>query len=435
MKNTMTFPSAQYTTGTYGIRVENCNGVYVRDNLIQRGISGVNPPPNDLAHYGISINMSQASLVRQNTINRMGRAIRMAGNCLSTQLCCNQMNYAWYGLFLDNPSMSPQGSSNASNGNTWTGYYGANEDNRVYGTGSPFLWYYCSPCGTAHNPYEYIVLYPIANNHYVLCCGTYSPPNPPIDGTMRDAMFGGIVDGSALQGATLQSEYTAYSKEFLYETFSADTAWLNLDPLSDAKYQQYYQQLANENTGLFYEAKMGMTSGDTLTAAAYNNSVVDTLLVETNLKTVNDIYLQSYTTGRYELDSLEADVLWPIALQNIHTGGKGVYMARNMLGIDPDNYKVSFRMAQMQSKSLSEVLAIISPNPVSDWLYIEFLGEGDFTGAFIEVFDLAGRRLLSSSLPQSKISSVNLADLPQGYYLCRIMNTKQVFYSGKLLKK
>lgn len=84
-----------------------------------------------------------------------------------------------------------------------------------------------------------------------------------------------------------------------------------------------------------------MVSVDSVSlATVILNSLNDTNLSESNLKTVYAIYAATWMLGIEEFSSADSATLLNIALQNPTAGGTAVYNARVMLDLEIDYYDV-----------------------------------------------------------------------------------------------
>ena len=74
------------------------------------------------------------------------------------------------------------------------------------------------------------------------------------------------------------------------------------------------------------------------------------------------------------------------------------------------------------------------PNPVWDYISIEWAGEGE--DQEFQIIDLAGRILRTAALPENKTTvSVPVFDLAPGIYFFKIRTEKGIFFAGKLTKQ
>lgn len=448
-ENTIYFPANEYLPNTYGIRVQACNCIAVWNNYVQKGSYIATTPPNYEEHYGLSVESTQAGLIKQNQFVQMGNGIRVAGSCITTEFCCNQMKYDYYGILFDeDAAIDNQGDASESNGNQWYGSYGSNNERRMHSFYNPPLqfpadWFYCSPCGTAHNPYVdashpslYTHIIPYANSHQMLCCGEWGVIESLSETEQRDKHFLPTIQ-EAYTFTTLNSEYYSYSEDFILESLSKDSALLNTGTASDSIYTAYKDSLATKNVGLFNDVKNDILNGNVNMAISKNNSIMPEHSIESNIKLVNSIYLTTFAVDSFAFDSLQYSQLLDIAMQKPYTGGKAVYIARALLGIDPSMASVSYRyskndetMANTESETIN-----LYPNPVEDNLFIQV--SNDTISVFsIQIFDITGKLVLSDEVTTaSKLFKINTKSLKKGFYVCRLTKNNTEIFNKKFIKE
>ena len=105
--------------------------------------------------------------------------------------------------------------------------------------------------------------------------------------------------------------------------------------------QQRLQEMSGvENTEADMDSIMSLVIAQRETAAVaiavQNANIIDTLDLETNKKTVNDIYLSTVAIGIAAFDSVQTADLQDIAYQCPLTGGSAVYEARSLLSTVED---------------------------------------------------------------------------------------------------
>ena len=74
----------------------------------------------------------------------------------------------------------------------------------------------------------------------------------------------------------------------------------------------------------------------------------------------------------------------------------------------------------------------IFPNPVSDILYIKSISNDKRSNQFIEIYDMAGRKLWVNNISGNR---VNVSALKTGSYFIRVTQNSVSIYSGRFIKK
>lgn len=72
------------------------------------------------------------------------------------------------------------------------------------------------------------------------------------------------------------------------------------------------------------------------------------------------------------------------------------------------------------------------PNPVGDFLYIDFKGMTN-SGGTISILNTEGQILKTQKISESKLVPIDISDLPKGIYLCRYSNNTKI-KTVKILK-
>ncbi len=104
-----------------------------------------------------------------------------------------------------------------------------------------------------------------------------------------------------------------------------------------------------------------------------NSKITTTAVYETNEKTVNDIYLNSFAVGE-DLDSTEIAILSGVANQCPLEGGAAVHRARALIGAaNYDDYQICLTAVNRNEENTTQREIIefsIVPNPVEDQLHL-----------------------------------------------------------------
>jgi hypothetical protein len=252
------------------------------------------------------------------------------------------------------------------------------------------------------------------------------------DPELRDWLFEDILQGQ--EYIDLQNEYRAYDAEFLYNMLKEDTSMMFLGGDRDADYQSFFDSIRQANIGQFTVVYELIENGNFEEAEAMLMDIVPELDIFVNLKTVLSIYLDSWCKERYELTGEEYETLFNIANQTPYEAGQGVYTARIMIGFEPDEYGVSYRVQKPYSASEREQVKLY-PNPANNEVTIEFENpEFNNVNAKLKVYSITGTLVYSYSFQTSNSYKVlPTENLQNGIYLYRIELDNGISKSGKLV--
>ena len=469
--NTIKF-AGQKTFTTYGIRVQNSDGIMVSSNFISRVISfgGINADWNNT--IGIRVATSQGATITDNYIFGFGKSIETYGNLSLTQFSCNESKIYKYGMYWGlNTSLSNQGILNTMNNhNEW---YSANpiSDNRKLAdiptstvninNVDTIKWYYNSSFGPNLMPNSvYFLGVPkiiaTVNNAPHQCVGGSGPNgsgtssgggtnsgngnNTTVidliesieDPEMRDIMFEDLMMGEKY--TDLQNEYRAYDARFLYKMLEVDTTMMWLGGGKDADYQHFFDSIKDANIGKFAKVYDLIEKGDLEEATNVNNAISPEQEIFANLKTVLGIYLTTWCDENYTLSGSDYETLYSIARQTPYEGGDAVYTARIMIGFEPDVHGVAYRLQKPEKVETDNDLRLY-PNPAADRVIIEFTNDNfEKVDALLQVYSITGKLVYKttfSTINSFKQLSVDM--LKNGIYVYHISISNGIDKSGKLV--
>lgn len=458
---------------TYGIRVQNSDGIMVSSNFISRTISypGINADWNNT--IGIRVATSQGATITDNYIFGFGKSIETYGNLSLTQFSCNESNIYMYGMYWGlNTSLSDQGILDSiNNHNEW---YSANpiigNEKLAQGNSADNIlnidtikWFYNSvfgPNGTPNSVYNISMVLKIQatpnDNALHNCTGGSGPDGSGTssgggtnsgngnsatvidfienieDPEMRDFMFENLMMGE--EYTDLQNEYRAYDASFLYKMLEVDTTMMWLGGGKDADYRHFFDSIRDANIGRFVKVYDLIEKGDFVEAINVNNSISPEQEIFANLKTVLSIYLNTWCLNKYTLTSDEYEILFNIANQTPYEGGDAVYTARIMIGFEPDEHGVAYRL-QKQDEVISDNDLRLYPNPASDKVIIEFTNDAfENVEADLKVYSITGKLVYNirfNTINSFKQLSVDM--LKNGIYIYHISLSNGIDKSGKLV--
>ena len=123
-----------------------------------------------------------------------------------------------------------------------------------------------------------------------------------------------------------------------------------------------------------------------------------------------------------------------IANQTPYEGGDAVYTARIMIGFEPDEHGVAYRL-QKQEEVESDNDLRLYPNPAADRVIIEFSNDNfEKVDALLQVYSITGKLVYKttfSTINSFKQLSVDM--LKNGIYVYHISISNGIDKSGKLV--
>lgn len=117
----------------------------------------------------------------------------------------------------------------------------------------------------------------------------------------------------------------------------------------------------------------------------------------------------------------ELQTLEYIALLTPWIGGESVYSARILLGIDPDNHGIAYRLPRDSAINSDGKGFKIFPNPTKDYCNIKFESKpkGNIS---ICITDLTGKQINCSNQKSKEILHLDISQLKAGIYFVKIQN-------------
>lgn len=418
-----------------GIWLQNCRDVRIANNLITRT---TNPAAaEELLLVGINIENCVNNIIDDNSMVRMGSGIRVRNTCSLTQFHCNSMTRCYRGTDLSNATLPTQGTTGFPNmawDNMWVQTLGPW---KVRGSIAQNLdWYYQGAPLNVFDPAPYFVTgffnpsaspYPNCSN-WLLGGGG----DPDYD---RDADFGAAVADSSSY-AEYEEEHKYYEKQLAYSVLKDSTDLLTLGLPTDPDFQDFYDDMEAGNIGALEAAKDATLAEDYQLAWQKLGLVADTSIMESNMKMVNEIYLDFLQSGADTLTAMQEATLTDIAYLPSLTNGEGVFMARGILGLMVDvQVSSSARMANNEFSYPSWTKVRIWPNPATNEITVTFdkpLNEDD---NFI-LYDQRGKIIYSNVLSKNKFQFIlNVENLNAGIYFGKLMSNGDFIFEKIVIVK
>lgn len=435
------------TSRSYGIRVDNSRGIAIGFNTVT-SLDPLIVPGQIFSLRGISLAQSPRSFVYQNTMTRLGEGFRGVGDLVDTQYRCNIFQQDYFGMYFENDPaagvftmISGQGAALVDPTKPSAG--ADTHENEwfelPYGPGSlriggdianviSFNWHWnnTDPIVFSHGDLGVMINVPEAVSATV--CGD----EDLIDEWTEDIDYGmllSIASESVVYGA-MPTEAAYYDNNYAYSELRENPGIRNPDTPQGIVMSNFYELLDNSNFREFYDIVEHIRHNELEEALQRNAEVLSDLLIEQNQQQVNSIYINQLLTGA-PLTTDEIALLESIAFLTPYLGGDAVYTARAMLGIDPDEYSIAYRVAEV----IDSTPAVVSiyPNPGNGELTLAFSKTSTEKSIF-ECYNIQGQLLESFVLPKGiDRKELHLETLDAGIYLIRVWQEDDLLLNEKLI--
>ncbi|MBI4930843.1 MAG: DUF3494 domain-containing protein [Bacteroidetes bacterium] len=437
-----------YTAATphYGIRLQGCSNVKVKQNTITQNAVPVVTPTFAMTKtlLGINVENSLGCIVGSyNTITKFGSGGYIFGMCNPSTLACNNLNSCYYGFNFDGPGPGFSAAvgdqirdatfpfNPRPTANVWTGSISSDLGGNI----KPIIWWFDNAPLPTSGGMQLGSLFGAGNTATLTTnndiCVQFKVPAQAQRGMLRRivAQQNNYVSLIA-QNLTLEHKYAL-------KTLRENPQWMHQNNPDDTLFQNFYAKMMASNLGKLGLINDTIANGHINDAININNTIIDTNALDANSKTVNRIYLNTWAQGILEFSSADSAALLTIALQEPLEFGDAVYSARVMLGIDPansgsriefneENYSVANNMG-------NTVFSKVYPNPNNGSMQIEYeLGKGK-NGQMI-IYDAIGNKIRAYILTEgSHTLSISDAVLQNGIYIYEIKVTGEVFTIDKII--
>lgn len=432
--NIITLPNTLPSGTTYGMRFNQCFNSTADLNTISR--NPVPQPSHITSLYGISSELSPGIIITSNLLTNMGSGIRCFGTMPNSTLRCNVMTQCQNGVREDASIIGQQGGPGIPSDNQWYQRIGTETD--IVGVGNFIApnWYFRN--GFAFVP-DFIVgtILPKLTSGPNNC--PVAPCPPPCNGLV--AALADIVNNQVqYQGNLYENNF--FSKHYVYKELLADSSLMYQNVPMDTVFRLFRDSVALTDMGMLETFEEYIGNYDVTQAQNVNASVSGIDVFEYNQKQVNEIYLSTFAQGNFILDSMQRVNLEAYAVQNPLYAGKGVYTARVMLDINPDDNIAGNQNARMRNENEELPARIweeaandfkIVPNPNDGNMLLEYSLKQDEAGT-LSIFDISGRRIsfypLFANENRVKVSEEILQN---GIYFYTVSVNEQLVKKGKLI--
>jgi len=179
-----------------------------------------------------------------------------------------------------------------------------------------------------------------------------------------------------------------------------------------------------------------MVSVDSVSlATVILNSLNDTNLSESNLKTVYSIYNNTWMQGQYFFSPADSATLYNIAVQHASDAGDAVYSARVMLNLQVDEFgnANSNRMMQFEEQTVIEdsISMTIFPNPSFGLVTVNVQME-DGTVGILQIIDVSGKVIAIKNISSPGNYKFETETLDQGLYFVELIKNGVITETKKL---
>jgi len=398
-----------------------------------------------------------------NQIDGMGSGIYAVGVCTNTQFSCNDLIGCRHGFYFQPGTgaaatyISNQGWFNSADGtgrasdNFWQNTISdriAGDLNIDSTYGQPKWFFRGNHDSQPYSPdiapgsFIYYSVVPKGNTNVLSRCTGLPEPieGEDIDGALREQRYGDIVR-EEISYEVLEEEFEYFNEEYLYEVLYSNPDIMYLGEPDDSSYINFYNYLTNSTIAEFVEIQELIDTENINDALQNNGIVVAQTLIETNKQIVNDIYLNTLAQ-KVDFDSNQRQTLLSIAMLTPYIGGDGVYTARVMLGIDPDDYNLlyspnpfgnSYNGRKKDNEAKETFLFKIYPNPAKEKLTVEFYYSGIIEKTSLILYSTLGVKIETIVFNTNRVKhTFSVKDLKPGVYFYEFLNNYET-KSGKII--
>ena len=224
--------------------------------------------------------------------------------------------------------------------------------------------------------------------------------------------------------------------------FERDSTWLTTGAPDDTLYQNYYQTMTSGNMGKVCEVTRCYANEDYATLAQRNSAITPNCQRESHIKTVNDIFLNTWANGMYEYDATQEQYLEDLACSDALENGPAVYAARTLVGFFgtcTNGYTKSLTTSENTMVTYTEspnVTFTLYPNPSDNDVFLDYVLDESIENAQLEVYDLTGKLITRQALEDNQNTlQIETYGLERGVYIYSIIAKGQLLGTGKFILK
>jgi hypothetical protein len=439
--NQIYLPATLSAGSNYGILVNSCTSSIEEENYINWENAG-NPGASQVSTLqGIRVQQSPSSRIFRNDINKMGSGIDCYGVMNPTTIQCNLMTLCYYGVNLETADIGNQGSANAPLNNQWINninpyrvfgtlnnsasvnwFYANNLSGNYTVTTTPIQqWYVTGGFGFATTPTPSATPDPCFDMK-----SAGQQPQPSYSAIDRNDILGNIVQNTSTDSLSLYDVDIYMAIENAYDFVKRNPAILSLGASNDKKFSAYFNLLDNSSIGKFYQLNYSIANSDYVAAKTAYTGLIATNAIEENYLTATGILLNTWAQDIFAFTSADSATLFNIALQHPITAGKGVYLARAMLGLMvSDNISENNLKMQNSGNSISENSVILYPVPAKGELNFLLPNADSKTSETLKIYNALGILLCTKEFTGSNYI-MNISGFENGVYYYIIENNNSV---------
>ncbi len=344
--------------------------------------------------------------VRDNVVSNYGTGVRLVANCNTTDFRCNLIYDCTTGTYLEQASMTTQGSGTNAWDNEWDGITNYKIDgnlNLVSTSSGKLDWYYRGSGISSYEPIPFNST--LANKFFPLSNATGVPPCAnycaPCEFVINDIEALERVVGNQNVYEIYPDESRQLDKWYVYNVLHEYPNLMTNSYLL----QSYYSTEDAGNTGRFRRLTELINNEQWDSSTYALNEIVTENNVEFNMKRVCELYIANQIQENSEFNEEEIIELSGIACQNAWYGGDAVFMARALLGLEIDDVRENLRVSY---NPMNEKQSLAYPNPTSGKINLSAM-----ENATILVKDASGRILMNKKVNNGQ---VDLSALENGCY-------------------
>lgn len=429
---------------SYGIRAENSNNIIIGYNSIEN--SGDLEIPDQYYNLrGIGLDESYGSHVVSNFLYSMSLGLHGIGNLKLSVFECNRFLYNYHGIYFEGSAITPSVSTYvsqqgdiysqplpAAHRNVW--YDAPYSGSRLGGstdnpTSVKWYWDIGNPAIYQHNSIAGIDNQLVGNTQDQC---TVSPPEEwtaDVDYNLLMTMATAS-RSNPRQAMEDMAQYGDY--RYAYRVLRENPGLRDPATADGLILRDFYELLDQSNLREFYEVSELIAGGEFEAAWGRNEELHPDLPIERDLQLVNAVYIRQLIRGDNTLSPEDEEMLRNVAYLTPYEGGEAVYLARAILGVDPQEGRIAHRVSVPEGTTQIGSIQMY-PNPSSGRLTLMF-DTPDEKNCVFECYDAQGKLIRTQNLPAHTAEhQVDLSQVTAGMYFVRIVQDGQVLFNEKLV--
>ncbi len=421
----------------HGMYLGNCQGDTIEGNaIINYGDTTGAPYDWRFQLRGISLYNCNNSFVYFNkqapalALNKLGTAVYTYGPNNNTIFRCNNFIGCKQGVFMDGSLIGDQGGVNDPWNNEWKSFASALRVDGINLPAVPLKWYFRGPTllnDSAPFPHGSIPidLYP---NSIQVGNDTCGFPLPLVGGDSTGIEK--LINDSILFPEFTNENYYA-NNDYAFNQLQENPDLRN----SNTDFFDFYTVNLQTNIGYINEIETEIENENYTIAISKNSALQDTNVMETNLKTTNEIYLNNKIIGG-AYTTAELSTLSSIGHQIPKTGGKAVYFTRAMTFEEVDDEIGTGRLQHsLTNETIVPIELIVLPNPSNGQIHLILLNDKTTQPTLnIKIFNYIGDVVYNANIKNvERVTQLNLHQLKAGAYTIMVTLNNNTYKTNKLI--